>query len=141
MTPMIKRLSLFLLLLLALTTVNAQDTFNQIDNEGNITERNQNFNKHNNDTTRNKEIPKGLYTWNIDRKFGNIIPVEPDTVSHLFMNTIFNNGIYGEFNNTGNNYTARLSRIFINRPKSSQFGFVDAACTQDRTDHLEDGGR
>ena len=74
---MIKRLSLLFLSLLALTIVNAQDTFNQIDESGNVTQRNQNFNKHNNDTTRNKEIPKGIYTWNIDRKFGNIIPVVP----------------------------------------------------------------
>ena len=121
---MIKRLSLLFLSLLALTTVNAQDTFNQIDETGNVTQRNQNFNKHNNDTTRNKEIPKGIYTWNIDRKFGNIIPVAPDTLSHLFMNTTFNSGMYGEFNHTGSNYTARLSRIFINRPESDPFIFT-----------------
>ena len=121
---MIKRLSLLFLSLLALTTVNAQDTFNQIDESGNVTQRNQNFNKHNNDTTRNKEIPKGIYTWNIDRKFGNIIPVVPDTLSHLFMNTTFNSGMYGEFNHTGSNYTARLSRIFINRPESDPFIFT-----------------
>lgn len=121
---MIKRLSLFVLSLLALTTVDAQDTFNQIDEMGNITQRNENFNKHNNDTTRNKEIPKGIYTWNIDRKFGNIIPAEPDTLSHLFMNTTFNSGVYGEFNHTGSNYTARMSRIFINRPESDPFIFT-----------------
>ena len=121
---MIKRLSLLFLSLLALTIVNAQDTFNQIDETGNVTQRNQNFNKHNNDTTRNKEIPKGIYTWNIDRKFGNIIPVVPDTLSHLFMNTTFNSGMYGEFNHTGSNYTARLSRIFINRPESDPFIFT-----------------
>lgn len=121
---MIKRLSLLFLSLLALTIVNAQDTFNQIDESGNVTQRNQNFNKHNNDTTRNKEIPKGIYTWNIDRKFGNIIPVVPDTLSHLFMNTTFNSGMYGEFNHTGSNYTARLSRIFINRPESDPFIFT-----------------
>lgn len=121
---MIKRLSLFLLSLLALATVDAQDNFNQIDEMGNITQRNENFNKHNNDTTRNKEIPKGIYTWNIDRKFGNIIPAEPDTLSHLFMNTTFNSGVYGEFNHTGSNYTARMSRIFINRPESDPFIFT-----------------
>ena len=44
-----------------------QNTYNQIDESGNISQRsdNQNFNKHNNDTTRNKEIPKGLYTWTL----------------------------------------------------------------------------
>ena len=46
--------------------VSAQNTrqFNQIDEDGNVTQRNSNsnnnFNKHNNDTTKNKVIPKGL---------------------------------------------------------------------------------
>ena len=115
---MTKRLSLIFVALLALTSVCAQDTFNQIDEMGNVTQRSDNtkFNKHNNDTTKNKEIPKGIYVWTIDRKFGNVIPAVPDTMPHLFMNTTFNNGIYGEYNHTGSNYTSRLSRIFINRP-------------------------
>lgn len=130
---MTKRLSLLILSLLVLISVSAQDTFNQIDEMGNVSERsdNQNFNKHNNDSTRNKEIPKGIYTWTLDRKFGDRIFVEPDTVPHLFMNTTFNSGMYGEYNHTGNNYTPRLSRVFINRPESDIFiftqpyGFVD----------------
>ena len=130
---MTKRLSLLILSLLVLTTVSAQDTFNQIDEMGNVSQRsdNQNFNKHNNDTTRNKEIPKGLYTWTLDRIFGDRIFVEPDTIPHLFMNTTFNSGMYGEYNHTGSNYTPRLSRVFINRPESDIFiftqpyGFVD----------------
>ena len=115
---MTKRLSLFFVALLALTSVSAQDTFNQIDEMGNVTQRSDNtkFNKHNNDTTKNKVIPKGIYVWTIDKKFGNVIPAVPDTMPHLFMNTTFNTGTYGEYNTTGNNYTSRLSRIFINRP-------------------------
>ena len=118
----------------SLFTANAQDTFNQIDEMGNVSQRseNQNFNKHNNDTTRNKEIPKGIYVWTIDRKFGNVIPAEPDTLPHLFMNTTFNSGMYGEYNHTGSNYSARLSRIFINRPAvydqfifTTPYGFVE----------------
>ena len=103
----------------------AQD-YNQIDEMGNVTQRNenQNFNKHNNDTTRNKEIPKGFYTWTVDRTTGDRIFVEPDTLSHLFMNTTFNNGVYGEYNHTGSNYTPRLSRIFFNRPESDDFIFT-----------------
>ncbi len=114
---MSKRLTLLILSLLVLTTVSAQDTYNQMDEMGNISQRseNKNFNKHNNDTTRNKEIPKGIRTWTVDRKFGNIIPAQPDTLPHLFMNTTFNSGTYGEYNHIGNNYSARLSRIFINR--------------------------
>jgi hypothetical protein len=102
--------------------------YNQIDESGNITRRseNQNFNKHNNDTTKkNKEVPRGFYSWTVDRKFGDVIPAEPDTLSHLFMNTTFNTGFYGDYNTTGSNYTARLSRIFLNRTESSSFIFTD----------------
>ena len=114
----------------SLITSSAQDTrtFNQIDETGNITQRTDNggnFNKHNNDTTKNKEIPKGHFSWTVDRKFGDITPATPDTVHHLFLNTTFNTGLYGDYNTTGNNYTARQSRIFINRPESSSFIFTD----------------
>ena len=120
------RLTLLFLALLSLSGAKAQDVYNQIDDMGNITQRrdNQNFNKHNNDTTRNKEIPKGLYVWTIDRKFGDMIPAEPDTLSHLYMNSTFNTGMYGEFNTTGSNYTSRLSRIFINREETDNFIFT-----------------
>lgn len=115
------------LLSLFFVTVCAQE-FNQIDENGQITQfdqnTNRNFNKHNNDTTKNKEIPKGLYVWTIDRKFGDITKAVPDTVPHLYPNTTLNTGIYGEYNTTGNNYTARESRIFINRPLLGQFVFT-----------------
>ena len=103
-----------------------QDTFNQVDASGNVTQRstNKNFSSHNNDTTRNKVIPKGLYTWTIDRRFGDVNPTEPDTLQHLFMNTTFNQGMYGDYNHTGSNYTARLSRIFIDRPEFDSFVFT-----------------
>ena len=118
-------LSILITYHLSIAVSLAQDTYNQIDEYGNITERNENsnFNKHNNDTTRNKEIPKGIHTWTVDRTFGDIIPVEPDTVPHLFMNSTFNSGLYGEYNHTGSNYTARQSRIFINRPDDDYFTF------------------
>ena len=87
---------------------------------GNVTQRNQNFNKHNNDTTsKNKEVPKGLREWTVDRKFGNVIPTEPDTLQHLFPNSLFNAGRYGQYNHVGNNYSARENRIFIDRKESS----------------------
>ena len=104
----------------------SQDTYNQIDEMGNVTQRNQNFNKHNNDTTsKNKEVPKGLREWTVDRKFGNVIPTEPDTLQHLFPNSLFNAGRYGQFNHVGNNYSARENRIFIDRKESSSFIFTD----------------
>ena len=104
-------------------------TYNQIDEMGNITQHdereNTNFNPHNNDTTRNKEIPKGLYVWTIDRKFGDIRKADVDTIPHLYPTTTMNTGKYGEFNTTGNNYTARLNRIYIDRPEPQQFMFTE----------------
>lgn len=117
------------LLFCVLANVTFAQEYNQIDDSGNITQRggsNKNFNKHNNDTTKNKEIPKGIYVWTVDKKFGDITPAVVDTMPHLFQNTIFNTGIYGDYNTTGNNYTARLSRIFIDRPQTGQFVFTEA---------------
>ena len=101
--------------LLAMPAV-AQD-YNQIDADGNVTRRseqgNGNFNKHKTDTTKAKDIPRGLHVWTIDRKFGDMRPAEIDTMPHLYMNTIFNTGVYGEYNTVGSNYTARENRIFL----------------------------
>lgn len=127
-----------LITLLALLAVSAgwgsadalAQSYNQLDDDGftvrddpsdprNIG-RNQNFNKHNNDTTRNREVPKGVYEWTIDSHFGDIQPATPDTALHLFPLTIFNTGRQGQYNTTGNNYTARLNRIVIDRPLTSQ---------------------
>lgn len=121
--------SFFVMLLAWLSAAVTAQVYNQMDENGQISQVNEgtngNFNKHNKDTTHvNKEIPKGLYVWRIDRKFGDIIPATPDTLQHLFMNTVFNTGLYGEYNTTGNNYTARQSRIVIDRPLTEQFIFT-----------------
>ena len=117
--------------LLSSSQATAQ-TFNEIDESGNISRRsangdsNGNFNPHNRDTTNKaKEIPRGIYVWTVDRKFGDIRPAELDTMPHLFMNTIFNTGKYGEYNTTGNNFTARQNRIFADRPVGEQFMFTE----------------
>ncbi len=120
---------IFPVIFLALASVNATaQTFDQIDDMGQMTQRdestNRNFNKHSNDTTTNKEIPIGLYVWSIDRKFGDRIKAVPDTMPHLYPNTTLNTGVYGQYNTTGNNYTARESRIFIDRPLAAQFIFT-----------------
>lgn len=121
-----KVLSLFLLFSVFCFQATAQ-VYNQIDETGQITQRNENgnFNKLHNDTTKkNKEVPKGLYVWSIDRIFGDVRSAVPDTVPHLYMNTIFNTGVYGEYNSTGNNYSPRINRIVADRPLTSQFHFV-----------------
>lgn len=121
--------SFSVMLLAWLSAAAMAQVYNQMDENGQITQidetANGNFNKHNKDTTHtNKEIPKGLYVWRIDRKFGDIIPAKPDTARHLFMNTTFNTGLYGEYNTTGSNYTARQNRIVIDRPLTDQFIFT-----------------
>lgn len=125
-----KTLLLLLFSVLFPIVLQAQD-YNQIDPDGNVTRRNEgstgngNFNKHKTDTTnKKKEIPLGLRVWTIDRHFGDIRPAEIDTMPHLYMNTIFNTGVYGEYNTLGNNYTARESRIFIDRPEMHNFYFT-----------------
>ncbi len=123
-----KTLSILFLFVLFVTTLPAQE-YNQIDADGNVTRRNESggnaFDKHSkNKKGDDKEIPLGMHVWTIDRRFGDITPAVVDTVPHLFMNTIFNTGLYGEYNTTGNNYTARLSRIFIDRPQTEEFYFV-----------------
>ena len=125
-----KRLSLTILLLLtALLATNAQD-FNEIDVDGNVSQRqkeqNRNFNPHSNDTTSTeKEVPKGIYVWSVDRKFGDIRPADVDTIPHLYPNTTLNTGAYGEFNTTGSNYTPRINRIVTDRPLMGQFIFTE----------------
>lgn len=96
-----------------------------MDETGNVTQRNGNFNKHNKDTTnQNKDIPRGIHVWTIDRRFGDIIPTQVDTLPHLFQNTVQNTGIYRQYNTTGNNYTVRQNRIAIDRPLTDQFIFT-----------------
>ena len=126
-----KKICTLLLLLVCTKIIVQAQTYNQLDDNGNFTQRdeygnNGNFNPNSNDSTsKNKEVPYGVRFWTIDRRFGDIRPTIPDTLHHLFQNTIYNTGIYGEYNSIGNNYTARQSRIFINRPYMSTFYFID----------------
>lgn len=122
-----KNFSLAVVLLCLSVLCAPAQTYNEIDETGEITqydESSKNFNKHSKDTTQDLEIPRGLWVWTIDRRFGDRQTAEPDTMPHLFTNTIFNTGMYGEYNTTGNNYTARESRIFIDRQLPAQFMFT-----------------
>ena len=83
------------------------------------------FKPHSTDSSKvEKEVPKGIYVWTVDPLLGNIIPAEVDTVPHLFQNTALASGLYGDYNTIGNNYTPRISRIFIDRGETSQFVFT-----------------
>ena len=101
----------------------AAQNFNSINADGNI--RLANKNKSKNDSLNKKtEIPRGMKVWTVDDRFGDIQPAEPDTLSFMFMNTIFTTGLYGDYNTTGNLGAARQNRIFIDRFKSGDFIFT-----------------
>ena len=127
-----RRNILYLLLAACMSTMQAQ-VFQELDANGNVRQSynadgttNGNFNPNRRDSLgSNKEIPKGVWAWTVDRRFGDITPCELDTMPHLYQNSIYNTGLYGEYNSLGSNYTTRLSRIFIDRRSLSEFYFVD----------------
>ena len=71
-----------------------------------------------------KEIPIGLRVWTIDSYFGDRTEIEPDTLSHMYMNSIFTTGLRGEYNTTGNLGAPRINRIFIDRDDMEDFPFT-----------------
>ncbi len=75
--------------------------------------------------TNHKEVPKGIYVWTVDSKFGDIIPQKRDTVMHLFMNSGFTSGTYGEYNYTGNLGAPRINRIATDRNLLPEFEFTE----------------
>lgn len=98
------------------------DNYNEMDDNGNYRQRSSRQNVDSLGT--DKEIPKGLKVWTVDSKFGDIRKAEPDTLSHMYMNSIFTTGKYGEYNTLGNVGSPRISRIFIDRNEDGQFTFT-----------------
>jgi len=125
-----KKLSLLLLLLLMATGWITAQTLPQTDGFGNQMSNdvsNNTFNPNRKDSTKkSKIVPKGIYVWRVDRKLGDIIKADVDTVPHLYPQSTMAMGTYGNYNTLGSNYTARLSRIFIDRPENEQFLFTQA---------------
>ena len=126
-----RRCSILLLFVCGVLALQAQ-VYNEMDADGRIIQRDEfgnqynNFNPNRRDSVKNnKVIPHGVWGWTVDRTFGDITPAELDTMPHLYQNSIYATGLYGEYNTIGNNYTSRLSRIFIDRPAASEFFFVD----------------
>ena len=120
-----KALTLLYMLLMGCAFVNAQvagqaNDYNQIDEAGNVSRRKSTGDSLGSD----KVIPKGIYEWTIDRRFGDRTPVPVDTLSHMFPNTIFTTGLRGEYNTTGNVGSVRQNRIFIDRASYGQFIFT-----------------
>ena len=105
--------------------VSAQsNTYNQMTADGNVTQRGGRSGLNKTDSTSNKTVPKGIKVWTIDERFGDTAPATLDTISHMFMNSIFTTGLRGEYNTTGNMGAPRIHRIFIDRPFSDQFIFT-----------------
>ncbi len=110
-------LTVLLLLVLLPMGVSAQEYYS-MDAGGNLSQRN----KNKGDSTK-VEFPRGLKVWTVDEKFGDITPAEPDTLSFMYMNSIFTEGLHGEFNTTGNLGAIRQNRIFTERIDYDDFIF------------------
>lgn len=117
-----KILTLLFFIFPSISFAQFDDNYNQIDAEGNMTSRNKTNRK---DTLKNeKEIPEGIKVWTIDSRFGDRKPALPDTLSHMFMNTVFTTGLRGEYNTTGNLGAPRINRIFTDQKNEGQFIFT-----------------
>ena len=117
-----KILTLLFFIFPSISFAQFDDNYNQIDAEGNMSSRNKTNRK---DTLKNeKEIPEGIKVWTIDSRFGDRKPAIPDTLSHMFMNTVFTTGLRGEYNTTGNLGAPRINRIFADRQNEGQFIFT-----------------
>ena len=105
--------------------LSAQD-YNVLTEDGRFTPAQQRQNKGSDSIqSQHKEVPKGLKVWTVDELFGDRTLAIPDTVSHMYMNSIFTTGLRGEYNTLGNLGTPRLNRIFIERPElENEFIFI-----------------
>ena len=120
-------LKILLFLLLPVASFAQFDDYNQITEDGNITtgsQRRDRFNRGDSTQAGHKEVPVGLRVWTVDRMFGDIRQAEPDTLSYMFMNSIFTNGLYGDYNFTGNLGSPRQNRIATDRQTEGQFIFT-----------------
>ncbi len=102
----------------------AENGFNSMDPDGNIT-TGRNGQVSPDSLGSDKEIPEGIHVWTIDRRFGDRINAKPDTLQHMFMNTIFTTGLRTEYNSTGNLGAPRQARIFIDRKEDGNFIFTN----------------
>jgi hypothetical protein len=102
----------------------ANNGYNQIDEDGNITTQDQRR-QQTDSLGSDKEIPVGIHVWTVDPRFGDRREAEPDTLSPMFMNSIFATGMRGEYNTTGNLGAPRMARVFIDRDEQRQFIFTN----------------
>lgn len=121
-------LSIIIISVVALTFAQAQNTLQDMDNDQ-FDARSNTFNPNSHSKGKQKEEktiePRGMYVWTVNPLFGDRIPVQKDTLQHLFMNTVFTTGKHGEYNTTGNLGAPRLNRIFMDRGTNTAFAFTD----------------
>ena len=114
---------LTLLLLIALQATAEAQGYNQINSDGTMTSPG-NQNRSDSIKSDGKVIPRGFKVWTIDERFGDRTQEEPDTLQHMFMNTIFTTGLRGEYNTLGNLGSPRINRIFVDRTEANHFIFA-----------------
>lgn len=113
-----------ILIFFSVALTRAQD-YNQLTDDGRFTSANSNTQNSGRDSlASDKEIPIGLKVWTVDERLGERTASEPDTLQHMFMNSIFTSGRRGEFNTLGNLGSPRINRVFIDRPQAEQFLFT-----------------
>lgn len=102
---------------------------NETYDEGQFTadgyQRNRHFGQSDSIQSQHKEIPRGLKVWTVDPRFGDREAAVPDTLTDMFMNSIFTTGLRGEYNTLGNVGSPRINRLFIDRQSPSDFSFLD----------------
>lgn len=103
----------------------AAQNYNQLTDTGEFTQSgSRNSSNRDSISSGKKEIPKGLKVWTVDERFGERTAAVPDTMPHMYMNSIFTTGLRGEYNTLGNLGAPRINRIFIDRDETEQFIFT-----------------
>ncbi len=112
-----------IVLLMSCLPAVAQD-YNQLTDTGDYTSAADRLSRRDSAQAGHKEIPRGLKVWTVDERFGERTAAEPDTMPHMYMNSIFTEGLRGEYNTLGNLGSPRINRIFIDRSSGGQFIFT-----------------
>lgn len=123
-----KKILILLVMFIGTIGIQAQINMNGLD-DGSFTandyQNNRKLGVSDSVQSQHKEIPRGIKAWTIDEHFGDKKPAVPDTLSYMYMNTIFTTGLRGEYNSLGNLGSPRQNRIFLDRTATSEFFFLD----------------
>ena len=123
---MIKRL--LYLLLIAVPVIASGQSFRQNTDSGGGLGHGEVFSpfKDNPKDSTKKEliVPKEIHQWKVDRRFGNKMEINADTLQFMFQNWHLTEGINGEYNYLGNMGTPRETRLYFNRPTGTAYDFL-----------------